>query len=78
MQDSIKRHAVKPLILAMSLAVLVPAMHSATKGSIEAQSAATTFVSQATPLASIDLYNPTAWTAPVAVEVPVVALLRRG
>ena len=62
----------------MSLAVLVPAMHSGKKGSIEAQSAATTFASQATPLASIDLYNPTASTAPVAVEVPVGSIAAPG
>lgn len=63
------RRVVTPIILALSLAVLVRAAHPAERN---------TAVQSASPLASIDLYNPTRWTGPVAVELPVGSIAAPG
>ena len=75
MKTTLKHQLAQLLHLILALTIFVTAAHSAKKEELKTQSVANTVVS---PLASIELYNPTSWTDPVAVEVPVGSIAAPG
>ncbi|MCU0981431.1 MAG: hypothetical protein MUF25_19955, partial [Pirellulaceae bacterium] len=78
MKTTLTYQAAQVLVLAAALAGSLPNANASEQVTPTFPSAAKTAASHVRPLASIELYNPTPWTEPVAVEVPVGRIATPG